>query len=165
VIRVLLYTLLCGIVMAMAVPMTGAEAALSVTHPEYGPIAPYMFKSIAPYMTPDPSPSPTVHPAAAPTTAPRASWALDPDISWYGPGFYGHRTACGLALTKSLIGVAHRTLPCGTIVLFKWNGVVVAAPVVDRGPYVSGRIFDMTGGLCMKLNHCFTGKIYYRIGG
>jgi rare lipoprotein A (peptidoglycan hydrolase) len=93
-----------------------------------------------------------------------SGWRTDSNISWYGPGFYGHRTACGLTLTKTLIGVAHRTLPCGTLITFKWSGRIVAAPVVDRGPYVGGRQFDMTGGLCVKLNHCFTGKIYYRIG-
>ena len=92
-----------------------------------------------------------------------SEWLLDSNISWYGPGFYGNRTACGLELTKTLIGVAHKTLKCGTIVIFKWNGVIVSAPVVDRGPYVNGRQFDMTGGLCVKLDHCFTGKIYYRI--
>lgn len=90
-------------------------------------------------------------------------WKLDPEISWYGPGFYGHRTACGKALTTALIGVAHRTLPCGTIVVFTWKGITIEAPVVDRGPYVKGRIFDLTGGTCVKLNHCFTGKIYYYI--
>jgi Lytic transglycolase len=91
------------------------------------------------------------------------AWRYDPQISWYGPGFYGQRTACGYALTTSLVGVAHRTLPCGTIVQFRWNGVTVSAPVVDRGPYVSGRIFDMTYGLCAALGHCWTGPIEYRI--
>jgi rare lipoprotein A (peptidoglycan hydrolase) len=95
-------------------------------------------------------------------------WKRDPNISWYGPGFYGNAGACGmlgaLGLTPDTIGVAHRTLPCGTKVTFKWNGRVVVARVIDRGPYVSGRIFDMTHGLCAALNHCFTGWIWYRIG-
>jgi hypothetical protein len=94
-------------------------------------------------------------------------WRLDPDISWYGPGFYGNGGACGMipgGLTPDTIGVAHRTLPCGTRVTFKWDGHVVVARVIDRGPYVTGRIFDMTHGLCAALNHCFTGWIWYRIG-
>jgi len=62
-----------------------------------------------------------------------------------------------------LIGVAHRTLPCGTVVIFRWNGLIVRAPVVDRGPYVSGRIWDMTAGLCAALRHCFTGPIDWRL--
>ncbi len=92
------------------------------------------------------------------------NWRLDRNLSWYGPGFYGKRTACGLAMTESLIGVAHRTLPCGTRITFKnpANGRVVTAPVVDRGPYVAGRDWDLTGGLCVKLDHCYTGSLYWK---
>lgn len=95
------------------------------------------------------------------------AWHFDGNISWYGPGFYGHRTACGVKLTKTVKGVASRTLPCGTKVTFRnpLNGRVVVATVIDRGPYVSGRIWDMTGGLCRALNHCYTGSILWKLGG
>jgi rare lipoprotein A (peptidoglycan hydrolase) len=92
------------------------------------------------------------------------TWRFDPDISWYGPGFYGHGTACGQTLTKSLMGVAHRTLPCGTLVTFRANGRQVTVPVVDRGPYVAGRTWDMTRALCKYLGHCYTGSIEWRLG-
>ncbi|HET7676658.1 MAG TPA: septal ring lytic transglycosylase RlpA family protein [Candidatus Limnocylindrales bacterium] len=92
-----------------------------------------------------------------------ATWRYDPNVSWYGPGFYGNRTACGYAYTETIVGVAHRSLPCGTIVQFRWAGRVVSAPVIDRGPYVSGRIWDLSAGLCKRLNHCFTGPIEWRI--
>jgi hypothetical protein len=94
-------------------------------------------------------------------------WRYDPEISWYGPGFYGNGGACGMipgGMTKDTVGVAHRTLPCGTRVTFRYNGHTVTAQVIDRGPYVSGRIFDLTHGLCVLLDHCFTGPIWYRIG-
>jgi rare lipoprotein A (peptidoglycan hydrolase) len=93
-------------------------------------------------------------------------WRFDSNISWYGPGFYGKRTACGYALTQSIVGVAHKTLPCGTKVTFKnpANGRVVTARVVDRGPYVSGRQWDLTGGLCQALGHCYTGSLYWKLG-
>jgi hypothetical protein len=92
------------------------------------------------------------------------AWRLDRNVSWYGPGFYGKRTACGLAMTESLVGVAHRTLPCGTRITFRnpANGRVVTAAVVDRGPYVAGRQWDLTGGLCLKLGHCYTGSLYWK---
>ncbi|HUP54228.1 MAG TPA: septal ring lytic transglycosylase RlpA family protein [Methylomirabilota bacterium] len=90
------------------------------------------------------------------------TWRFDGNVSWYGPGFYGRRTACGKTMTEGLIGVAHRTLPCGTRITFKSNGRVVTAPVVDRGPYVSGRTWDLTGGLCLKLRHCYTGSISWK---
>ncbi len=94
-------------------------------------------------------------------------WRRDGNVSWYGPGFYGKRTACGLAMTESLVGVAHRSLPCGTRVSFRnpANGRVVTAPVVDRGPYVSGRQWDLTGGLCKRLDHCYTGSLEWRYPG
>ena len=91
-------------------------------------------------------------------------WRYDPNISWYGPGFYGQHTACGVLLTKYTVGVAHRTLPCGTLVTFRYGSHTVTAPVIDRGPYVSGRIWDLSHGLCALLNHCWTGGgVYYRI--
>ena len=97
------------------------------------------------------------------------TWKLDNNISWYGPGFYGNGGACGMYGSNGLdsgdIGVAHRTLPCGTKVTFRYNGRTVVTTVKDRGPYVAGRIFDMTRGLCEALGHCFTGGgVYYRIG-
>jgi hypothetical protein len=97
------------------------------------------------------------------------TWKLDSNISWYGPGFYGNGGACGMlgpdGLTPETIGVAHRTLPCGTKVTFRYNGRTVTTRVIDRGPYVAGRTWDMTRGLCEALRHCFTGGgVYYRVG-
>lgn len=108
-------------------------------------------------------PTPTPIPSLDPTPKPRVKWNYDPEVSWYGPGFYGKRTACGLAYTKTLLGVAHRSLPCGAKVTFMWKGKAYTVPVIDRGPYIKGRTWDLSGGLCVKLNHCFTGPIYYRI--
>jgi rare lipoprotein A (peptidoglycan hydrolase) len=104
-------------------------------------------------------------PEARPVVVVKPTWRLDRNVSWYGPGFYGKRTACGLAMTTTLIGVAHRSLPCGTKVTFRNpdNGRIVTAPVVDRGPYVSGRQWDLTGGLCRRLDHCQTGALYWRM--
>ena len=116
---------------------------------------------------------PVARPDAGSVPAPRVSvsnpWTLDSNISWYGPGFYGNNGACGLVpggIQKDTVGVAHRTLPCGTRVAFRYNGVTVIARVIDRGPYVSGRQWDMTHGLCVLLDHCFTGGgVYFRILG
>jgi rare lipoprotein A len=83
-------------------------------------------------------------------------------VSWYGPGFYGNRTACGLAYTRTIVGVAHRTLPCGTRVQFKNGSRVVTTTVIDRGPYVAGRNWDLSAGLCTALAHCYTGNIQWR---
>jgi rare lipoprotein A (peptidoglycan hydrolase) len=103
-------------------------------------------------------------PAIGSVTAPASGWRRDPEVSWYGPGFYGHRTACGKTLTTTLLGVAHKTLPCGTMVSFRnaANGRVITVPVVDRGPYVAGRQWDLTGATCRAIAHCFTGPLLWR---
>jgi hypothetical protein len=61
--------------------------------------------------------------------------------SWYGGG---GSLACGGALTSSTMGVANKTLPCGTEITLRYDGRTVRVPVVDRGPYVAGREFDLT---------------------
>ena len=63
------------------------------------------------------------------------------EASWYGPG---GQTACGETLTSSTQGVASKTLPCGTLVTLRYGGHTVRVPVIDRGPYVAGRDFDLT---------------------
>jgi rare lipoprotein A (peptidoglycan hydrolase) len=64
------------------------------------------------------------------------------------------------------LGVAHRTLPCGTLITFRnpANGRSLTLPVVDRGPYVYGRKWDLTGGACLALGHCYTGAFQWRYG-
>lgn len=64
--------------------------------------------------------------------------------SWYGPGFYGNRTACGQLYTPEIVGVAHRTLPCGTMLELEFRGRVVTVPVIDRGPFIAGRTLDLS---------------------
>jgi rare lipoprotein A len=64
--------------------------------------------------------------------------------SAYGPGLYGNRMACGGTLTTATIGVAHKTLPCGTRLTLRHGNHTVRARVIDRGPFVAGREFDLT---------------------
>ena len=66
--------------------------------------------------------------------------------TWYGPGFFGNQTACGQVLRRGTIGVAHRSLPCGTKVTFAYHGRYLVVPVIDRGPYSGGYDFDLTNG-------------------
>jgi rare lipoprotein A len=64
--------------------------------------------------------------------------------SWYGPGLYGNGVACGGTLEPGTLGVANKTLPCGTMVKLRYNGRSITVPVIDRGPYVAGRDYDLT---------------------
>jgi len=63
----------------------------------------------------------------------------------------GNSTACGQTLTHATIGVAHKTLPCGTKITFAYHGRTIIAPVIDRGPYTKGRTFDLTAAAADQL--------------
>jgi len=71
--------------------------------------------------------------------------------SYYGPGFYGGALACGGTLQPGTLGVAHKSLPCGTKVRLRYRGRSLTVPVVDRGPYVGGRDFDLTEATKQRL--------------
>jgi hypothetical protein len=79
-------------------------------------------------------------------SAPLAVTVYKPALAtWYGPGLWGNQTACGQTLTPDLIGVAHRSLPCGTLVTLVYEGRTITVPVIDRGPYgVPGAQYDLT---------------------
>jgi hypothetical protein len=79
--------------------------------------------------------------------------------TWYGPGFYGNKTACGMELTETLVGVAHRTLPCGTIVAIHYGSTTILAPVVDRGPFGGQAKWDLTKGAADLLGFTQTDRI------
>jgi rare lipoprotein A len=66
--------------------------------------------------------------------------------SWYGPGFDGRRTASGEHFNKNHLTAAHPTLPFGSVVRVKnlYNGRTVDVRINDRGPFVKGRIIDLS---------------------
>ncbi|MGB2711353.1 MAG: septal ring lytic transglycosylase RlpA family protein, partial [Conexibacter sp.] len=78
--------------------------------------------------------------------------------SWYA--LYGNRTACGQTLTVGTLGVAHKTLPCGTRVTLRYGGRELTVPVIDRGPYVGGREWDLTGATKQALGFGSTGIVW-----
>jgi Lytic transglycolase/Putative peptidoglycan binding domain len=80
-----------------------------------------------------------------------ASRMLGQHASYYGPGFWGNRTACGQRLTRKMIGVAHKKLPCGSRVVFAYEGRWARAKVIDRGPFIAGRTWDLTQRLAKRL--------------
>jgi len=112
---------------------------------------------IRPRATVAPTPEPTPQATPRPTLAPPATYAGGPAIvvtaSWYGPGFYGNRLPCwrwlearGLPIQfqADTWGVAHKTLPCGTMLLLRHGANEIGVPVVDRGPYIAGRELDLS---------------------
>ena len=84
----------------------------------------------------------------------RARPAIDPRIgarqegiaSWYGPGFHGNPTASGEVFDQYDLTAAHPTLPLGTRVLVTnlAKGRQVEVRINDRGPFVKGRVIDLS---------------------
>ena len=62
------------------------------------------------------------------------------------------------------MGVANKTLPCGTEVIFVYGGRAIKVPVIDRGPYIPGREWDLTGAAAEALHFPGLGYIYWRLG-
>jgi len=79
------------------------------------------------------------------------------EASWYGGG---GSLACGGWLTSTTMGVANKTLPCGTLVTLRYDGHTVRVPVVDRGPYVEGREFDLTEATKQALGFGGVGQVW-----
>jgi len=79
--------------------------------------------------------------------------------SYYGPGLYGNGVACGGTLLPGTMGVANKTLPCGTMVKLRYHGRTVTVPVIDRGPYVAGRDYDLTTAVKEKLGFPGVGTV------
>ena len=79
--------------------------------------------------------------------------------SWYGPGLYGNALGCGGRLSPGTLGVAHKTLPCGSKVTLRHQGRTVRVRVVDRGPYVGDREFDLTAATKARLGFGSTGAV------
>jgi rare lipoprotein A (peptidoglycan hydrolase) len=82
------------------------------------------------------------------------------EASYYGPGLYGNGVACGGVLTPSKLGVANKTLPCGSKVTLHHGSKTVTVPVIDRGPYSGNRVYDLTTATKNKLGYVGIGPIW-----
>ncbi len=118
---------------------------------------------------PEPNPPPDARAATATVPAvpieiaavPAAASGSVVTVSWYGPGFFENRLPCWqwlaanglpIQLLPDTWGVAHKSLPCGTMVTLTHGANTVTVPVVDRGPYIAGREFDLSPRVKAALN-------------
>jgi hypothetical protein len=84
--------------------------------------------------------------------------ALPPPVGSYtalagssGAVTFGKHTACGQVIGPRTEGVANPVLPCGVKIYISFNGKNVLTQVIDVGPYVPGRQFDLTPALAERV--------------
>ena len=80
----------------------------------------------------------------------------------YAPTAAQPKTACGQPFLKTTEGVAHPVLPCGVRVYIRFRGHEVLTQVIDRGPTVPGREFDITKALADRIGLHGTQTIKWR---
>jgi hypothetical protein len=102
---------------------------------------------------PAPAPAPPPPPPSGGT-----SWTVYKAATWYGPGFWGKPTACGIVLAPTVIGAAHKKLPCGTQVTFTYGSASITGTVIDRGPYKKGYAWDLTKKTAKRIGFLTVGK-------
>jgi rare lipoprotein A len=85
--------------------------------------------------------------------------------SWYGPGFHGRKTSSRERYDQYDLTAAHRTLPLGTwaMVTNTTNGRSVRVYINDRGPYVDGRVIDLSYGAACAIGMVGRGTTPVRI--
>ena len=85
--------------------------------------------------------------------------------SWYGPGFHGKRTANGEIYDQNALTAAHRSLPLGTLVMVKnlENRQAIKVRINDRGPFVEGRIIDLSLAAAKRIGVYAPGTALVRI--
>jgi hypothetical protein len=81
------------------------------------------------------------------------------EASWYGPGLYGGHLGCGGTLSPGRLGVANKSLPCGAKLTLRHGRHTLRVRVIDRGPYVAGREFDLTAATARRLHFAGHGAI------
>ena len=121
-----------------------------------------------------PTPVPTIAPPAVPAPSPPTpdptptATLLETGVaSTYGEGdgFEGRLTACGQVFHTSVVQVAHKSLPCGTLIRIEDSdtGRAVTARVTDRGPYIVGRIVDLSWGAFEELDPSGPGLLHVNV--
>ncbi|MGZ5467910.1 MAG: septal ring lytic transglycosylase RlpA family protein [Candidatus Aminicenantales bacterium] len=123
----------------MAGPL--AFAAVLIALPPRTSSSPVEISSGTFFVRSTPLPAPAVR--LVPTPAP--TWVVERGIaSWYGDRFQGRKTASGEIFDKNAWVMATRHLPLGVRARVRYKDRECIVRVIDRGPYISGRIYDVS---------------------
>lgn len=87
------------------------------------------------------------------------------EASWYGPRFHGRKTASGVRFDQNKLTAAHRNLPLGSEVTVTnlENGQSVQVEINDRGPYIDGRIIDLSKAAARQLGMIHDGVVPVKV--
>lgn len=96
---------------------------------------------------------------------PASKHALRGAASWYGPGFHGKKTASGEIYDQTKLTAAHKTLPLGSKarVTNLENGSTIEVQINDRGPFIEGRIIDLSRAAAWALGFVEAGIAPVRV--
>lgn len=103
--------------------------------------------------------------APPPMTSVDRGWSQRGVASWYGPGFHGKTTASGERYDQNAMTAAHKQLPFQTWVRVENldNGRSTEVRITDRGPFVTGRIIDLSRAAARAIGMIATGTARVRI--
>lgn len=139
--------------LALALALVLAAGCGRKTLPTPAPASrPARSEPVAQDQTPRPAPKGTFRPYAVdgktyyPLAEVEGGWEEEGVASWYGPGFHGQKTSCGETYDMNAFTAAHKVLPMQTHIRVQnlENGKVADLRVNDRGPFVAGRIVDLS---------------------
>lgn len=108
---------------------------------------------------------PAAKPAHAPSAPAPLDWTESGVASWYGIPYDGRRTASGEVFDMHAMTAAHRTLPFNTwleVTNLK-NGKQVDVRITDRGPFIDGRIIDLSMGAAERIDMLRDGIVRVRV--
>lgn len=110
-------------------------------------------------------PVPMAKPASAAAPGEQVVYRETGPASWYGPGFHGRETASGETFDQNRLTAAHRRLPLGSLITVTnlENGRSIRVAINDRGPYVRGRVLDLSKAAARRLGMVDDGVVRVRI--
>ncbi len=119
----------------------------------------------APFAVQGAAPGDAFSDAQAPVAAPDQIYRETGIAAWYGREFHGRKTASGEIFDMNLPSAAHRTLPLGTLIRVTNldNFKSIKLKVIDRGPFVKGRVLDLSYGAAKDLEFAAQGIARVRI--
>ncbi len=151
---------LCWVLAAWVLCAAPLAAQLLPSVPEVTPTVPET--EVQPAAPPEPTPEPIPEPVPEPRQQPQAFQSGM--ASWYGPGFHGRKTANGERFDQNALTAAHRTLAFGTrlrVVRQLPGGEerTVEVRINDRGPFIKGRIIDLSRAAAQALGIAGIGQV------